>query len=108
MIVIDYLGIIFIIITFVILKDTHIKVYEREWSRGWNVVEEYDFQVKVWMLLLMVILYIIPIFNILCFISFMVYYLVHALWDVYSCSGTTHKFSLRRSNKIIKLLDKSI
>lgn len=105
------IAIIFILITICILKDTHIKVYyEKEYYDELQkeyydeLQKEYDLELPIWALLLMILVYSIPIINIIAFISFLVYYIVHAAWNPENCVGVTHIFSLNGKNWITKSL----
>lgn len=97
------IGILFLFITVIILKDTYVEVY-----RGNFKIKEYDFKIKVWMLLVLIIIYSIPAINTIAFILFIIYYFVHVFWDPNGCNGTTHVFHSKKTNFIIKLLNKEI
>lgn len=98
------LGILFLCITFVLLKDLHITIYD--WAH--TKMEEYDFEVQVWMVILMFLLYSIPFLNIALFLGFIIHFIIHACWDPRNCSGVTHVFNLNKSNFIIKFLTKKL
>lgn len=70
---------VFILITVYVLKDTHIKVYDG-YCYSSRLQNEYDFKLPVWALLLIVLVYLIPVANIIAFIGFLVYYIVHTIW----------------------------
>ena len=40
-----------------------------------------------------------PVINIIAFIGFLIYYIVHCLWDPYDCDGITHVFKSKYVNK---------
>lgn len=98
------LGILFLCITFTLLKDLHVVIYD------WNHTEigKYDFEVQVWMVILMFLFYLIPFLNIALFLGFMIYFIIHACWNPRNCAGITHVFSLNKSNFIIKFLTKKL
>ena len=87
------IDIIFILITICVLKDTHAKVYDSDYYA--KLQEEYDLKLPV---------YLIPIVNIIAFVAFLVFYIVHAVWDPRECNGDTHVFSLNGNNWVTKSL----
>lgn len=101
--ILSLIGILFLFITVTILKDTYVKVYN--W-RG-NLIKEYTFKVKIWMLLTLIIIYSIPVINIFAFLAFIIYYLVHVFWDP-TGSEKTHVFYSKKISFITKLLNKEI
>lgn len=97
------IGIIFILITTYVLKDTHVKVYNSSCGYA-KLQEEYDLKLPVWALLLIVLVYLIPIVNIIAFVAFLVFYIVHAVWGPKEYGGETHVFSLNGNNWVTKSL----
>lgn len=97
------IAVVFILITIYLLKDTHVEVY---YERGYytKLLEEYDLELPIWALLLVVLVYLIPLVNIMVFISFLIYYIVHAVWNPDNCCGETHVFSLNGNNWVTKSL----
>lgn len=51
-----------------------------------------------------VIGFLIPIVNIIAFVAFLVFYIIHAVWDPKDCDGETHVFSLNGNNWVTKSL----
>lgn len=95
------IAILIIILTLSILKDTRVKVYYRYYGPA-KLQEEYDVIVPLWTALIIVILGILPTFNIILFAVFVIYYAIHAEWNPNECDNYTHVFSLRGDNIITK------
>lgn len=93
-------AIIFILITVYILKDTHVKVYNLDTK----LEEEYDLELPIWALLFIILVYLIPIINIVIFISFLIYYIVHTVWNPEDWDNEVLVFSLNRNNWVTKSL----
>lgn len=85
------LGLVFLMVTYLSLKGTVVESYE-----GRNCVEEVH--VPMWMLLMVGLIYIIPIFGIIAFIAYNIMFLVLATW----------KPKRYCSRLIFKLSDKNI
>ena len=97
------ISIIFITLTLCILKDTHIKEYE--WDYGRKLVKEYDFELPVWLILIILLLGSIPIINIIIFVIFIGYYVVHVVADMDSVStNNIWKPSLKGKNWVTKAI----
>lgn len=96
------ISIVFILITVCLLKDTHVEVYETRFYT--RLGEEYDLKLPIWVWVLVVFVYLIPIVNIVAFIAFLIYYIIHAAWDPYYRDGKTHVFSLNGNNWVTKSL----
>ena len=96
------IAVIFILITVYILKDTHVEIIKTGCRN--KLLEEYDLELPIWALLLIVLVYFIPIVNIMVFISFLVYYIVYAVWGPEDCEGETRAFSLNGNNWVTKSL----
>lgn len=96
------IGIIFILITVYVLKDTHVKVYDSDYYN--RLQGEYDYKLPIWALLLIILVYLIPIVNIIAFVGFLIFYIVHVVWDPRECTGETPVFSLNGNNWIGKSL----
>lgn len=95
------IAILIIALTLGILKDTHVKVYYRCYGPA-KLQEEYDVIVPLWTVLIIVVLGILPTFNIILFAVFIIYYAIHAGWNPNECDNYTHVFSLRGDNIITK------
>lgn len=65
------IGIILTIIMVGIMKDTHVIVYN-----GMEVSEEHDIEIPLWMLCVLLLVELIPFFNIIAFIGFVVWYVI--------------------------------
>lgn len=88
-----------------ILKDTHVKVYYTCYDT--KLKREYDVIVPLWVALIIVVLGLLPIVNIILFAVFIIYYLIHAVWNPNMCANYTHVFSLRGDNIVTKGLLKA-
>lgn len=98
---------VMIIVTVLILKDTHVKVYWTGYSSSYaNIDDEYDVKVPIWAVLLIMILGFIPVLNIVLYIAGYIYYIVHAMWNPNKMTGYTHKFVLRGENFLTKVIKK--
>lgn len=98
------ISIILITLTICILKDTHIKEYS--WYYGRKLVKEYDFELPVWLILVILLLGSLPFFNIVFFLSFIGYYVTHVVSDTDSVFTTNDvcKLSLKGKNWVIKAI----
>ena len=65
------IGIFLTIIIVGILKDTHCVCYY-----GLEVDEEFDIKVPMWLLIIILLIDLIPFFNIVLFIAFIIWYIV--------------------------------
>ena len=65
------IGIFLTIIIVGILKDTHCVCYY-----GLEVDEEFDIEIPIWALIILLLLELIPFFNIVLFIAFIIWYIV--------------------------------
>ena len=95
------IGIIFILITICVLKDTHIKVYYNYYYKK-ECAYEYDYKLPIWALLLIVLIYLIPIVNIVVFISFSVCYIIHTVGDLVDYGDKIYVLSLNGNNWVTK------
>lgn len=68
---------VMVIITVLILKDTHVTVYYNGYSR--SVALDYDLKVPVWLVLVILILGFIPVLNIMLYTVGYLFYIVHAV-----------------------------
>ena len=68
------LGLVFLVVTYLSLKGTVIEEYE-----GRNYVGECH--VPIWVLLVLGLLYIVPVFGIILFIAYNITFLIHAMWE---------------------------
>lgn len=92
---------VMVIITVLILKDTHVTVYYNGYSRS-----VYDLKVPVWLVLVILILGFIPVLNIMLYTVGYLFYIVHAVWNPDRLSGYTHKFNLRGNNFLTRIVKK--
>lgn len=95
------IGIIFILITICVLKDTHIKVYYNYYYKK-ECAYEYDYKLPIWALLLIVLIYLIPIVNIVVFVSFSICYIIHTVGDLVDYGDKIYVFSLNGNNWVTK------
>ena len=96
------ISIIIFLSVFFLLKDLHIEVYN---SRHRCVkIDEYKFRYRIWHIIVILLVSFMPVINIIAFIGFLIYYIVHCLWDPNNCAGFTHVFSLRGDNIVTKVL----
>lgn len=98
---------VMVIITVLILKDTHITVYYNGYGCSTFMESDYDFKVPVWLVLVILILGFIPVLNIMLYIVGYIFYIVHAMWNPYKLSGYTHKFDLKGNNFLTKIVKKT-
>ena len=85
------LGLVFLVVTYLSLKGTIIEEYA-----GKNYVGEV--YIPVWMLLVIGLIYMIPVFGIIVFIAYNIMFFIHAAWG-----------PKRYCNRLIfKLSDKNI
>lgn len=97
------ISIILITLTICILKDTHIKEYSRYYGR--RLIKEYDFELPVWLILVIFLLGSIPAFNIAIFLVFIGYYVTHVVSDTDSMLTTDiWKPSLKGKNWVTKVI----
>ena len=95
------IAILIIILILSILKDTHVKVYYRGYGLA-KLQEEYNVIVPLWVALIIVVLGLLPIANIVLFVAFIIYYVIHAGWNPDRCDNYTHVFSLRGDNIVTR------
>lgn len=67
------IGIFLTIIIVGMLKDTHCKCYE-----GLKAKEEFDIKVPLWLLIVILIIELIPFFNIVLFVAFIIWYIIRS------------------------------
>ena len=87
------IGIFLTIIIVGILKDTHCVCYD-----GLEVEEEFDIKIPMWVLIILLLLELIPSFNIMLFVVFIIVYIVKScgkpeIWDekcLFSLRGETY------------------
>jgi hypothetical protein len=65
------IGIFLTIIIVGILKDTHCVCYD-----GLKAEEEFDIKIPLWLLIIILLIELIPFFNIVLFIAFIIWYIV--------------------------------
>ena len=97
------IGIIFILITICVLKDTHIKVYYHHYYKK-ECADEYDYKLPIWALLLIVLIYLIPVVNIVVFVSFSICYIIHTVGDLVDYGDKIYVLSLNGNNWVTKSL----
>lgn len=97
------ISIIFILVTICVLKDTHIKVYYNYYYKK-ECAYEYDYKLPIWALLLIVLIYLIPIVNIVVFISFSICYIIHTVGDLVDYGDKIYVLSLNGNNWVTKSL----
>ena len=91
------ISIVIFLIVYLLLKDLHIEVYN---SRHRCVkIDEYKFKYRIWHIIVILLFSSMPVINIIAFIGFLIYYIVHCLWDPYDCGGITHVFKSKYVNK---------
>ena len=95
---------VMVIITVLILKDTHVTVYYNGYMA--LIEEDYDLKVPVWLVLVILILGFIPVLNIMLYTVGYLFYIVHAVWNPDKLSGYTHKFNLRGNNFLTRIVKK--
>lgn len=96
------IAIVIILITITLLKNTHVIEYR---NNGWgeiSVCKEFDIILTVGHAIIITLLALIPYLNIILFIIFIIYYIVHCSWNPRHCDGYTHVFSLRGLNFLKK------
>ena len=96
------IAVIFILITVYILKDTHVEIIKTGCRN--KLLEEYDLKLPIWALLLIVLVYLIPIVNIMVFIAFSVCYIIHTVGDLVDYGDKIYVFSLNGNNWVTKSL----
>ena len=97
------IDIILITLTICILKDTHIKEYS--WNYGRKLIKEYDFELPVWLILVILLLGSLPVFNIASFLAFIGYYAIHVVLDMDSVfTDDIWKPSLKGKNWVTKAI----
>ena len=65
------IGIILTVIIVGILKDTHCKYYD-----GLKLREEFDINIPLWVLIIILLIELIPFMNIVLFIAFIIWYII--------------------------------
>jgi hypothetical protein len=65
------IGIILTVIIVGIMKDTHVIEYN-----GMQVSEEHDIEIPLWMLCVLLLVELIPFFNIVAFVAFVIWYVI--------------------------------
>lgn len=99
------IAVIFIVFTVCILKDTHVKKYNRTRYNYYTLDEEYDLKLPLWAWMIIASLYFLPIINIVAFIAFIIYYIYHAGLDpktVDNGNEENYAFSLNGNNWVTK------
>ena len=91
------ISIIIFLSVFFLLKDLPIEVYNNR--HRCVKIDEYKFKYRIWHIIVILLVSFMPIINIIAFIGFLIYYIVHCLWDPYDCDGITHVFKSKYVNK---------
>lgn len=94
-------AVVFIVLTVSIITDTHIIVY---WPCSTRIIREYNFELPLWLLLLIIFIYCIPFVNIMAFLCFLIYYIIHVVKDPSQCEDDNRVFSLNGNNWVTKQL----
>ena len=99
------ISIVILLIVYLLLRDLHIEVY----NNGYRYVKinEYKFKYRIWHIIVILLFSFIPVINIIAFIGFLIYYIVHCFWDP-TGSEKTHVFYSKKISFITKLLNKEI
>lgn len=100
------IAVIFIAFTACILKDTHVRRYNK-YRYEYILDEDYDLKLPLWAWMGIAGLYFIPIINIVAFVAFLIYYIYHVVLDPeteYSDDKKIYTFSLNRNNWVTKSL----
>lgn len=95
------ISIVIFLIVYLLLKDLHIEIYN---SYKCIKIDEYKFKYRIWHIIVILLFSFIPVINIIAFIGFLIYYIVHCLWDPYDCDGITHVFKLKCTTKLFKFI----
>lgn len=96
------ISIIIFLSVFFLLKDLHIEVYNSH--HRCVKIDEYKFKYRIWHIIVILLFSFMPVMNIIAFICFLIYYIVHCLWDPYDCDGITHVFKLKCTTKLFKFI----
>lgn len=97
------INIVLIALTICILKDTHIQEYTWDYKR--RIIDEYDFKLPIWAVLVILLLGSISIFNIVLFLVFIGYYIAHVVLDMDSVfTDNMWKPSLKGKNWVTKAI----
>lgn len=91
------ISIIIFLSVFFLLKDLPIEVYNNR--HRCVKIDEYKFKYRIWHIIVILLVSFMPVINIIAFIGFLIYYIVHCLWDPYDCDGITHVFKSKYVNK---------
>ena len=96
------ISIIIFLSVFFLLKDLHIEVYN---SRHRCVkIDEYKFKYRIWHIIVILLFSFMPVINIIAFIGFLIYYIVHCLSDPRDCDGITRVFTSKYVNKLLNFI----
>lgn len=94
-----------VIVTVLILKDTHVEKYYCGYSGNYHdLLKEFDVRIPVWLVLAIIILGFIPILNIILYLAFYIYYMIHVFWNPKRLDGEVHVYSLKGNNIATKLI----
>lgn len=95
------IALLIIVFTVFLIKDTHVEVCS---YKDRSVIEEYNMELPIWLVILIILIGAVPILNITLFIIFVIFYVVHATWNPRYRDEETHVFSLRGENWVGKIL----
>ena len=98
------IAVIIAYLTIMLIKNTHVSEYYNNSWGGCKKLKEFKLILTVGHAILISVLALIPIVNIVLFLVFIIYYLVHCLWNPKENSGYTHVFSLHGPSHFIKIL----
>lgn len=87
------IGIFLTIIIVGVLKDTHCVCYD-----GLIAKEEFDIKIPLWVLIIILLIELIPFFNIVLFIAFIIWYIIRSCGEpdrfydkyIFSLRGETY------------------
>lgn len=99
------IALVIILIVISLIRGTYIEIYKDDIG-AWRPVFVTGFQAKlrIWHLLITIILSLIPIANVILFLTFIFIYIIHCAWNPKECRGTTHVFYLRDNTLINKII----
>lgn len=96
------------LITVLLLKDLHVREYRVTGLQvSYPFVREYNFKCPVWLLIVIILLYLVPVFNILLFCAFLIcliYWSSQPDENKFYYCRVLRCFSLRYSNWLTRSL----
>ena len=99
------IALVITLITTSLIKGTYVEVYKDDIG-DWRPIFVTSFQLKlrIWHILITIILSLIPLVNVILFLTFIFIYIIHCAWNPKECIGTTHVFYLRDNTLINKII----